>query len=245
MDTEHIVSQLERLDGTFPVDVIQFALENREAVTPLLLKILEQSTDGVDRILGEENFFGHIYAMFLLAQFREKEAYPLVANFFLLPEETTWELAGDIVTEDLGRILASVSCGQTDILRKIIEDSNLDELVRAAAIDSLLVLLAVDEIRREDLVEYFSELFESKLEKEKSMIWNHLIVSSVNIFPDELILKIKNAYQNNLVDDDFISYYHVEDALLSGKETVFRWLRQNQAYTLVTDAVSDISKWLF
>ena len=244
MDAQQITSELERLDGSFPGDVIQYALEHREEVTNLLLNILEQSTIVVDRLLSEENYFGHIYAMFLLAQFREKKAYPLVAEFFSLPGETTWELAGDIVTEDLGRILASVSCGDTTILKKMIENSALDEMVRAAAMDSLLVLLASEEIRREDLVDYFSELYRKRLEKEKSMIWNHLVVSSVNIHPKELLEEIEDAYRNNLVDDDFISFSQVEEALLSGNETVLGWLRQNKAYMLVTDAISDISKWL-
>jgi uncharacterized protein DUF1186 len=244
MKPEQIVSDLERTDGSFPGSTIQYALENGEAATPLLLKILEKSTADAERLLEEENYFGHIYAMFILAQLREKQAYPLVSKFFSLSEEVTWELAGDIVTEDLGRILASVSCGETAPLEKIIEDNSRDDLVRAAAIDALLILLSIGELERDSLILYFKSLYQDKLERECSMIWNHLVVSSVNIYPEELVPNIKEAYKDNLVDEDFISYYHVDDALMAGKETVMTWLEQNHAYTLVTDAVSDISKWL-
>jgi hypothetical protein len=70
------------------------------------------------------------------------------------------------------------------------------------------------------------------------------VVSSVNIYPEELNPLIKDAYSKNLVDDEFVSYESVEEALSCDKETVLNWLQQNPDYTLVTDAVSDISKWL-
>ncbi len=244
MKPEELIADLERVDGTFPGNTIQYALENSESVTPLLLSILNDATANTEKLLKEENYFGHIYAMFLLAQFREKAAFLIVIEFFSLSEEITWELAGDIVTEDLGRILASLSCGETKPLEKMVENSQLDDLVRAAAIDAMLVLLAADEIEREELVRYFDFLLQEGLERECSMIWNHLVVSAINIYPEELTESIRKAYRDNLVDEDFVSRYHVDDALASGKETVLDWLHQNHAYRLVTDSVSDISKWL-
>ena len=57
----------------------------------------------------------HIYAMFLLAQFREKRAYPLIVDFFSAPGDIAAEATGDVVTEYLSRILASVCGGDVSL----------------------------------------------------------------------------------------------------------------------------------
>ncbi len=244
MNVSQLMVELERTDGIFPGEAVSQVLDQKEESVPVLLTILEKSISEVDTLLAEEDYFGHIYAMFLLAQLREKLAYNLITDFFSLPEETTWELTGDIITEDLGRILASVSCGDTTRIKKMIENPNLESLIRAAAIDALLILLKTGELERQQLVAYFKELYEKKLERETSMVWNHLVVSSVNIHPQELDPLIKEAYAKNLVDDEFIPYSNVEEALSCTKETVLDWLNQNSDYSLITDAVADISKWL-
>jgi hypothetical protein len=244
MNISQLLVELERTDGIFPGEAITQILDQKNESIPVLLTIMERSITEVDTLLAEEDYFGHIYAMFLLAQMREKLAYELLTDFFSLPEETTWELTGDILTEDLGRILASVSCGDTSRIKNMIENSGLESLIRAAAIDALLILYKIGELDRQRLVDYFKELFQNKLEKERSMVWNHLVVSSVNIYPEELNPLIKEAYAKNLVDDDFIPYENVEEALSCQKESVLDWLEQNPDYTLVTDAVADISKWL-
>ena len=58
----------------------------------------------------------HLYAMFLLAQFRETRAYPLVVRFALLPEDIEYSLCGDFITESLGQVIASVWGGDLDII---------------------------------------------------------------------------------------------------------------------------------
>ena len=44
----------------------------------------------------------HIYAMYLLAQFREPRAYPLIVEFFSIPGDIALDTTGDVATEDLG-----------------------------------------------------------------------------------------------------------------------------------------------
>ncbi len=64
----------------------------------------------------------HIYALYELALFRETRAYPLPVRIFSRPGEFPFELAGDVVTEDLGRILASVSGGDASAIVALIEN---------------------------------------------------------------------------------------------------------------------------
>lgn len=244
MEIKEIITELEKEDGDFPVEAIREALAQKEAITPHLLSILENTIAQTKAVLKREDYFGYIYAMFLLAQFREAKAYPLVIKFFSLPEEITWELTGDILTEDLGRILASVSNGDIEPLKEMIGNSELEEMVRAAALDAFLILMISGEVSRETVISYFRELLQGKLDGDSTLVWNHLAVSCVNLYPEELLEDLKTAYAKELVDGEFISFEQVEEAYASGKEEVLEWLTQNPEYTLITDAIADIGKWI-
>jgi hypothetical protein len=70
------------------------------------LKIIEHAPQNIQEVGDQPHYLAHIYAMFLLAQFRQERAYPLIVNFFSIPGEITLDATGDVVTEDLNRILA-------------------------------------------------------------------------------------------------------------------------------------------
>ena len=122
MDIETIKKELEFNTGKFPREALQAAIEQRDAITPVLLAALQEAADDpaeIDR--RQTNYILHIYAMYLLAQFREQAAYPLLVKFFSTPGEITLDLTGDVVTEDLCRILASVCHNDLDPIKGMIE----------------------------------------------------------------------------------------------------------------------------
>ena len=93
---------------------------------------------------AEGDYMAHLYAMFLLAQFRDTRAYPLVVRFRSLPGDLVDSLCGDFITEDLGQVLASVCGGELAGIQTLIENEATDERVRGAALSSLVTLVAAD-----------------------------------------------------------------------------------------------------
>ena len=71
----------------------------------------------------------HIFALYLLAQFREKRAYPFVVQMFSAPGETPFDLAGDTVTERFSSIFASVYDGNPAPLQELVENEAANEYV--------------------------------------------------------------------------------------------------------------------
>ena len=110
------------------------------SVTPELLRILDDTVKRAAELDAGGGYSALLYAMLLLAQFREVRAYPLVVRFALLPGDLLDSLCGDFITEDLGRVLASVCGGELDGIQSIIEDA--DEFVRGAVLSSLVTLAA-------------------------------------------------------------------------------------------------------
>ncbi len=112
MTIEELFSALDRHRGSFPDDLIAEVIARREEATPQFLEILVDIDRNPEPWLVDEQGMIHIYAMYLLALFRETTAYSLLELIFSRPGEFPFELAGDVVTQDLGRILASVSGGE-------------------------------------------------------------------------------------------------------------------------------------
>src|SRR5829696_3719701 len=142
MDVAEIVEQLTFYDGTFPRQALKEAVAKKEQITPLLVRILEEAADNIEDIYEQEDYMAHIYAMFLLAQFREQRSYPLIVNFFSAPGDISLEATGDVVTEYLDRILASVCGGDVSLIKQLAENEAADEFVRNAALESLVCLVA-------------------------------------------------------------------------------------------------------
>jgi hypothetical protein len=98
MDLKEILSHLERNEGYFPRAAVQEAIDHRDEIVPVLLGILEDVARDPERFAFDRDRFIHIYAMYLLAQFRETRAYPLLVQIFSAPGEIPFYLAGDLVT---------------------------------------------------------------------------------------------------------------------------------------------------
>ena len=159
METAEILHQLERFTGNFPRTAVEEAAARQEEVTPELLRILEETVDRAAQIDAEGGYMAHLYAMFLLAQFRETRAYPLVVRFALLPEDIQYSLCGDFITESLGQVLASVCGGDLAGIQSLIENESADQWVRGAALSGLVTLVAAGQKSRDEIVSYFASLF--------------------------------------------------------------------------------------
>ena len=81
METAEILHQFERASGKFAQAAVEAAVARREEITSELLHILEETVDRAVQRDAEGDYMAHLYAMFLLAQFRGTRAYPLVVRF--------------------------------------------------------------------------------------------------------------------------------------------------------------------
>ena len=243
MDVEEILTELKCNRGTFPRKALESAVANRDAMIPELLAVLERAAGNIEDLLAQPEYMLHIYAMFLLAQFREPLAYPLIAQFFSAPGEVVHDATGDVVTEDLPRILASVANGDISLIRSLIENENVNGYVRDAALRALVTLVACGETPREEVIAYFHELFNGRIIRKYSQVWNGLVSCSSDLYPEELYRDIEQCYEDDLVDSFFITIENVKDVLGQGKEHALDKLKNDRSYSLVTDTVRDMEWW--
>jgi hypothetical protein len=243
METAEILRQFERATGKFAQAAVEAAVARREEVAPQPLRILEETVDRAAEIDAEGDFMAHLYAMFLLAQFRETRAYPLVVRFGALPGELLDSLCGDFITEDLGQVLASVCGGELAGIQSLIENDDTDEWVRGAALSGLVTLVAAGQKSRDEIVNYFTGLFRGKLVRQWSHVWDTLVSYSSDLYPEELLDDIERAYEDGLVDPGYIGFDDVKRDLALGKNRILARLAENPHRRLVEDTVAEMGWW--
>jgi len=109
---------------------------------------------------------------FSWAQFRETRAYPLGGAFRAsLPSDLADSLCGDFLTEDLGRVLASVCGGELEGIQSVIENEDTNQWARVRRWASLVTLVAAGQKSRDEIVSYFASLFRGKLARKWSHVW--------------------------------------------------------------------------
>jgi len=243
MEIQEILKELEYNTGAFPQRALEEAIANKSEIISELLKILEFANKNIEFIIKKQNYFAHIYAVYLLAQFREKRAYPLIVELVSRPEEVPHEILGDVVTEDLPSILASVSCGDATLIKKIIENQNIDEYVRGSALRALLVLFTCGEWSWEEVRDYLKTLFYGKLERKPSHVWGVLVACCCDIKAVELYDEIKQAYAEEIVDSLTIDWEDVEYSIQGNKEDALNELADDRHYQLIGDTISSLKWW--
>ena len=203
MTIPEILKALEPYTGHFPMEAMKAAIEQREAITPELLRVLEAVAEDAAGFAKRQDYMLHLFALFLLAQFREKRAYAPIVKMFSAPGETSFDLAGDTVTDGLPRILGSVYDGNSAPLQGLIETEEVNEYVRGAAIDAFLVLERSGQMTRDEVAGYFRSLFHGKLDRTYSHAWNGLVCAVADLPAPELLEEVRQAYADGLVDSWF------------------------------------------
>jgi hypothetical protein len=241
MDISQILSQLDRFDGRFPEAVLLDAVARKEELIPALLDVLQDVACDPEPYASDPGRMIHMYAMFLLAQFREARAYPLLVRILSAPSEIMDDLLGDVLTEDVGRILASVSDGDCKGMMSLIENEGADEYVRSSAMDGIIALVLCGKMTRESAMSYFVGLFR-KLKRDHNDVWSGLINTCCDLWPSEAMLEIRRAYDDELVDMSAVDWEDVRRCLAGGKETCLNRLDRRH-FHLVEDVVKELGWW--
>src|SRR5262245_22104239 len=209
MTTEDILRAFTHNDDRFPREALEQAVAKKNEITPRLLKILERVADDPDGVLDQDDS-SYYYALYLLAQFRETRAYPLVVRIASLPPEPVNALLGDTITGGLPKILASVCGGDTCVIRRLGENTEAEKFTRGSALISLLALVLSGDKSRDEVMGYYSRLFDVMLEQEPSeareVVLTTLAHCATDLYPEELYDRIKKAYEDEQIDEFMIEH---------------------------------------
>ncbi|MBO9482280.1 MULTISPECIES: DUF1186 domain-containing protein [Gammaproteobacteria] len=241
MTIDEILEQLSNNPtGSFPHAAINAAVEQQEAITPHLLAYLQELIDLGEDIDDDFNDSLTLFAIFLLGQFREARAYPLIIHLLTSWKDSAEFYFGDAITGGMTRILASICQGDIAPLKALVENEALDEFVRAVALESLVTLFTEQALSREDLLSYFTWLFREYPVRKDSFLWDSLIICCAAFRFAELLPDIRKAYEDGLADPTVASLKGIEDEIVSEYDNLDElWHLKHY----ITDTTAELSSW--
>jgi hypothetical protein len=237
---EKIIHRIRPRTGLYPTEAVKAAIEQRESVSPLLLQALEEAAAAPEAAFDAVEDQLLIFAMFLLAQFRETRALEPLCRLLSYEAENVDSYMGDASTGGLNRVFASLYSGNLGPLQALIETPNACEWVRSAALQGMAILVELDRLDRGVVEDYFHSLLTRFLEREPSYVWETLAVLSSRLRFPSLVPALRQAAEEELIPDCDI--YEDLDDLLKGKPSAYSGTNILVS-NLIEDTIDEMTYW--
>jgi hypothetical protein len=229
--------------GIFPEKELQAAIKNQQDIIPELLNLLRKGAEDITALAGTKDDNGFLYAMFLLAQFKEEKGLQPLIDFFCTEGMTAIMLTGDVVTENLNKLFGGMAQNNITPLTTLIEDRTKNSFVRAAAMEALLSLIAWGNLQINTVEDYFLELLTVKLEKEPSHVWDYLSDAAGRIGTQKLTEPLEVAYKENLASNTYIPWETTQKLLLRSSAENMADLQDDQGLSPITNVIEEMQGW--
>ena len=219
-------AQIEYFSQPFPEAAIAFADEHRADVAPFLVESIARLADHPEEGANPD-YVLHLYAMHLLATWRETTAYAPMARLGHHSEDVVEQLLGDTVTESYGRCLASVCDGDLSLLRGLVEDRAAAHWARHAALDAIMVRVFEGDASRDELIAYLMRLGDAEAtrlrqpgnESNKFEMLDSVASVAVDLGAVDMLERIRGWYADGLLDSTIADLPWVEENIPRPYET--------------------------
>lgn len=241
MTINEILSSFNECRGCFPAAALASALAQQDTVTPVLLSVLEKTISQPKDVFDYQ--MDYLFAVYVLSKLRETKAFPLILRLAELPGKLPEKLLGDCITEGLARFIVSTFNGDLDRIKQLIENKQVNGSSRNSGLRSLLGLVALHRYQREELIEYLRRLFHSSLAGDQTFVTT-LINVSCDLYPEELLPEINEAFAKDKVDTWSVDKKWVNQVLLQGKEDCLAMYVYDNCFHAPIDDIQDDMGWM-
>lgn len=233
-----ILNAFDFLEGPFPRQAILDAREHRDEIIPELLNVFSKEIDTPD---DQRQFhtWRPTIALFLLVEFRVKEALPLVLRSLHFSEEATEEIYGDLLTEDLAGILYHLGV-EVNALDSIICDKKIDSFIRWEAIHCFYYFVRDGRMNKEELIDRLQARLREAIDLDDAEMCTSLATELADCGAESTLPVIKQAYDKDLIDTFFLGKWHdLEKHVRTEKPAIEKKLKELDDYSDVVEVMSD------
>ena len=238
MTTNEMVQALICFEEAFPRHALAWAVKQKEESIPRLLEALDYANDNARELMGEESdYMLHVYAMYLLAQLREKKAFPKLVRMLAQDRKIVDFLLGETLTEDFPAILCSTYDGNLGLLQEVVENRDLDDFIRNAALRAYVFLYQDRLIPQGEVTGYLKTLMQEHFAEDSSYFPTMVAHGVIDAHLLELIPDVEKLYGRDAIDpmafgeyDSFIDY-------------IFDYSRHVSKRHYIDDAIAEMQSW--
>ena len=239
-DLQALLARFDTITDTYLKDEMETAVRHREAITPLLIAILEELAANPLRYTLEDRN-GHVYAVSLLAHFQEPAAHQPIIRAFTAPREQLEELWGDMVTETLPTLLYRTCGGSLAAIREMVVNREIDLFVRCAAVEALTYAVAEGMADRDETVAFVEGLFTGEEAEADSIFWSNLVATLCDLHPGDSLELIRRAFTDGQAQPSYIGVEDVERSVARTREEAMEDLRRRVSRRMPADIHGYIS----
>jgi Protein of unknown function (DUF1186) len=236
-----ILESFNTYDGIYKREQIDAAINMKDEITPHLIKILEGAYTDYEKYISDENLYNHIYALMLLGHFKEPKSHKVIIDLFSLPGDIPEKLFGDLTTSNLPVILLNTCGGSVKLIKSLILNKEAYDYSRVSACQALAYSVIKGYVSRESVLELFGTLFTGEEADEISDFWGLMADFVCDLYPEEIIDVIQQAYEDGLIISGLTAYSDFEDALELGKDECLEKLKidlERNSFEDIHDAMS-------
>ena len=203
MDIPIIIERLAQAEAP-PEDVIEAAREQRAAVAPAFVDLVERYLAGEPSAAAMEGAL--FYVFHLLGEWRETSAYRPLARLLASDPERLEALLGDALVSTSHRIMAAVFDGDPAPLQAVIEAEHADPFVRSRMLEALAMLVLRGELDRGEVARYLRDAFSNLRPHEASFVWFGWRSAIAALGLAELTSLVRKAFERGLIGPREMSF---------------------------------------
>ncbi|MBT3805341.1 MAG: DUF1186 domain-containing protein [Desulfobacula sp.] len=238
-----ILESFSVYDGNYKREQIDAAINMKNEITPYLIEILKNAQTDYEKYISDEKLYDHIYALMLLGHLKEPKSHKVIIDLFSLPGDIPDKLFGDLTTSSLPVILLNTCYGSIELIKSLILNKEAYDYCRLSACQALSYAVIKGYVSRESVLELFGTLFTGEEAGETSDFWGLLADYVCDLYPEEIIDVIKQAYEDGLIIPGMTHYSDFEEALEIGKDKCLEKLKANLERNSFEDIHDTMSWW--
>jgi len=244
-----ICPQLEHFSGQRPLAALELADRHRDEIAPHLIAELQRVAADPSVARGD-GYVLHLFAMLLLARWRDSRAYRPLAQLGQLDQATLDQVFGQLVHDRYGRALASCCDGDIAPLTGLADDTEASTWARAAALEALTVAALEGRAPRTTVIDFLADFGARQADMLRDKpnlgadleILDILVAHLADLGAAEQMPAIREWFAAGLVDESYAEPADIEADIRRPVADCLATLRQ-RGLGLIDDVARETDDW--
>ncbi len=241
--------RLERLTNPLPLAELLQADSHRAEIAPPLIAELEALA--IDPTPAQaDGYVLHLYAMLLLARWRDSRAYRPLAELGHLDESRVDTVFGQLVHDSYGRALASTCDGDLAPLSSLADDDSASAWARAAALEAMTLAALEGRCGRSPVVDFLADFGSREAQALKDdpernsdfPLIDPVATHLADLGATEHLPLIREWFAAGLIDDSYVDATQLEEDIQRSPAAALASVR-DAGHGLIDDLMPEIALW--
>ena len=198
-DISTYIQQISRWQDEFPENALAHLIDREEESKPLLRDLLQMTLQHYKEI--PEDYVGHIFAIYLLAEFRDPAGFLLALKFLELPELYLNGFFHDLLNQSYPAVIASCYAGDPKPLWAIITSPDTCYIAKVVALVAASILVNRKSLSRPEYAAFLQEWIQTLITAKDSQMLAVVAEEVADMHLSELYDTIKALYKNGQIDE--------------------------------------------